>query len=172
MRHADPQYGPVHLSKHDIKDGYYRLFLQPEDCMRLAIILPAYEGEDQLVATPMACTMGWVKSPPTFCTMSETVADETNRRTVENSDIMAAPHRLEEAAAVADEHHGPDVIRKTAPRKNLPRPRRTPQEPTTPAHRPHDGQSRPQLRPPRAPLARGESSDSDERAPPSNRVAA
>ena len=25
--HADPQYGPVHLSKHDIKDGYYRLFL-------------------------------------------------------------------------------------------------------------------------------------------------
>ena len=121
VHHANPQYGPMHLSKHDIKDGYYHLFLRPEDCLCLAIILPAYDDEDQLVAIPMACTMGWIESPPTFCTMSETVADETNRRTVENPD-MAAPHRLEEAAAVADEHHGLRLVQEAAPRTNLPRP--------------------------------------------------
>jgi hypothetical protein len=32
VRHANPRYGPVHLSKYDIKDGYYRLFLNAEEC--------------------------------------------------------------------------------------------------------------------------------------------
>jgi hypothetical protein len=101
VRHADPEYGPVYLGKHDIKDGYYRMFLRPEDCLRLAIILPTYDDEEQLVAIPMACTMGWVESPPTFCTMSETIADETNRRfTTPGS--QAPPHRLEEVAAPFD----------------------------------------------------------------------
>jgi hypothetical protein len=54
-------HGPVHLSKYDIKDGYYRMFLQAEDCCpQLAIIMPRYEDEEQLIAIPMACTMGWV----------------------------------------------------------------------------------------------------------------
>ena len=46
VRHAHPRFGPVFLSKHDIKDGFYRMFLRPSDCPRLAIVLPKYDGEE------------------------------------------------------------------------------------------------------------------------------
>ena len=42
VRHADPKFGPVRISKADIKDGFYRLFLNPSDCLRLGIVLPEY----------------------------------------------------------------------------------------------------------------------------------
>jgi hypothetical protein len=101
VRHAIPTFGPVHLSKHNIKDGFYRMFLKPSDCPRLAIILPLYEGEEQLIAIPMSSTMGWEQSPPTFCSMSETVADVSNAR-LRQSPRRAAPHRLEDLAAIQD----------------------------------------------------------------------
>jgi hypothetical protein len=101
VRQADPLYGLVHLCKFDIKDGFYRMFLKASDCPRLAIILPRYDGEEQLVAIPMASTMGWVESPPTFCTMSETVANLANAKT-KRSPRMAEPRRLELNAAIAD----------------------------------------------------------------------
>jgi hypothetical protein len=56
------------------------MFLKADDCIQLAIILPKYEGEPQLIAVPMAATMGWTESPPVFSVMSETVADVTNRK--------------------------------------------------------------------------------------------
>ena len=110
IRHANPRYGPVRSSKSDVKDGFYRLFLRALDCLRLAVVLPKYEGEPQLVGIPMACTMGWVQSPPTFCTMSETVCDEANRL-FQQSPSHAPPHRLEAAAAVGD-----DLSRDMSPR--------------------------------------------------------
>ena len=72
VRYANPKFGPTYLAKHDIKDGFYRMFLKASDCPRLAIILPRYPGEPQLIAIPMSCTMGWTQSPPTFSVMSET----------------------------------------------------------------------------------------------------
>lgn len=42
IRHADPKYGPVYLSKLDLKDGFYRLHLRPEDAPSLAVVLPKY----------------------------------------------------------------------------------------------------------------------------------
>jgi hypothetical protein len=102
IRHAHPRCGPVYLAKHDIKDGFYRLFLRAKDCPRLAIILPKCEGEEQLIAIPMSCTMGWVQSPPTFSAMSETVADLANAN-FSKSPRTAAPHRLEEAASRLDD---------------------------------------------------------------------
>ena len=102
IRHADPKFGPVRISKADIKDGFYRLFLNPSDCLRLSIVLPQYEGEPQLVGIPLACTMGWVQSPPTFCTMSETVCDISNAM-INQSPASAPPHRMEKAASVEDD---------------------------------------------------------------------
>jgi hypothetical protein len=101
VRHANPCYGPVHLCKFDIQDGFYCMFLKASDCPRLAIILPRYDGEEQLVAIPMASTMGWVESPPTFCTMSEAVPDLANVKT-KQSPRASEPHRLELNAAIAD----------------------------------------------------------------------
>ena len=101
VRHANPRYGPVHMCKFDVKDGYYRMFLNANDCPRLGIILPVYENEEQLIAIPMSTTMGWVQSPPTFCTMSETVADLTNAKQ-RSSPRDAEPHRMEVHAASQD----------------------------------------------------------------------
>ena len=102
IRHANPRYGPVLASKHDIKDGFYRMFLNATDCPRLALVLPQYEGEPQLVAIPMSSTMGWVQSPPTFSVMSETVCDLANQRS-ENLRLPEQEHRLEPLAAAMDD---------------------------------------------------------------------
>lgn len=101
VRHANPKFGPVYLAKHDIKDGFYRMFLKASDCPRLAIILPKYDGETQLIAIPMSCTMGWSQSPPTFSVMSETVTDITNAN-FQRRPREANRHRLEEHASALD----------------------------------------------------------------------
>jgi hypothetical protein len=98
VRHADPKFGLVYLSKHDIKDRFYRMFLKADDCIRLAIVLPKYKGEPQLIAVPMAATMGWTKLPPVFSTMSETVANVANGN-FKSSPHTVLPHRLEEHAS-------------------------------------------------------------------------
>ena len=58
MRHANPKFGPAQALKKDLKDGFYRMFLKAANCPCLALVLPRYEGEEPLVATPMATTMG------------------------------------------------------------------------------------------------------------------
>ena len=57
-----------------MKDGFYRMFLRARDLLRLALVLPKYEGEPQLIGIPMSSTMGWMQSPPSFSTMSETAS--------------------------------------------------------------------------------------------------
>ena len=79
-RHANPKFGPVKTNKQDVKDGFYRMFLDALDCLKLAALLPRYGDEPQLVGIPMSCTMGWAQSPPTFCAMSETACDLVNLR--------------------------------------------------------------------------------------------
>jgi hypothetical protein len=34
IRHANPRYGPVHMNKIDISDGFYRVALCPKTCYR------------------------------------------------------------------------------------------------------------------------------------------
>ena len=101
VRHANPKFGPVRASKYDIKDGFYRLSLRARDCLRLALVFPKFPNEEQLVAIPLSTTMGWVQSPPTFCTMSETVCDLANRAT--RLKLPEQPHRLEDVAAALDD---------------------------------------------------------------------
>ena len=102
LRHASPRYGPPRMAKQDVKDGFYRLYLQALACLRLAIVLPKYGDEPQLLAIPMACTMGWVQSPPTFCTMSETICDLANHA-IATLGSRATPHRLDEPASTQDD---------------------------------------------------------------------
>jgi hypothetical protein len=102
VRHANPKFGPPRLNKQDVKDGFYRMFLRAADCLRLALLLPTYEGEPLMVGVPLACTMGWVESPPTFCAMSETVCDRANALFAA-SPLAAPPHRLNATAALLDD---------------------------------------------------------------------
>ena len=110
VRHQNPKCGPLKGAKHDIKDGFYRLFLRVRDCLHLALLLPRCEGEPPLIAIPMACTMGWVQSPPTFCTMSETVCDLANA-SFQQGNYKVQPHRLSAEMAAMD-----DVSRSVQPR--------------------------------------------------------
>ena len=95
--HANPSEGLFYLAKYSISDGFYWMFLNLEDTLKLSILMPCYEGEPQLVAVPLSLTMRWVSSPPTFCMASETIVDLSNASLYKNTVL---PHHLEDAASV------------------------------------------------------------------------
>jgi hypothetical protein len=66
------------MSKIDISDGFYRIWLEVDKALALAVVLPQYNDELPLMAIPLTLPMGWVESPPTFCTAMETIADLVN----------------------------------------------------------------------------------------------
>ena len=45
LRHANPNEGLVYMVKFDISDGFYCLFLDPDDAPKLAVLMPKYDGE-------------------------------------------------------------------------------------------------------------------------------
>ena len=99
--HAEPHYGPVFMSKIDVADGFYRVWLQLTDIAKLGVALPTSPGQPRLVAFPLALPMGWVESPPYFTTLTETACDLAN--TDLRAHISMRPrntvHRLEAVAA-------------------------------------------------------------------------
>ena len=107
LQHANPSQGPAYLAKYDISDGFYCMFLHPEDMLKLSVLMPCYKGELQLVAVLLSTIMGWVSSPPSFCTASETVADLANASLYKNT---VPPHHLEDAASVHDCWESPQPI--------------------------------------------------------------
>ena len=54
------------------------MFLKADDALQLAVTIPHYDDETQLITVPLSLTMGWTNSPPTFCATSKTAADITN----------------------------------------------------------------------------------------------
>jgi hypothetical protein len=93
---ANPAHGPVYLIKVNIADGFYRIWLNENDIMSLAVSLPPLHGDTLLVALPLVLPMGWTESPPYFTTATETIADMTNHR-LQNR-WQPPPHRLEQLA--------------------------------------------------------------------------
>jgi hypothetical protein len=94
--HSDPTYGPVQFLKIDIADGFYRVWLRLEDIPKLAVAIPNLPGEESLLALPLALPMGWTQSPPVFCAVTETIADEANKRL--RHQAKSKPHRRDRAA--------------------------------------------------------------------------
>jgi len=96
IHHSNPRHGPVHIAKIDLSDGFYRVPLQPEDMMKLAVLFPSRPGEEPLIGLPLTLPMGWKESPPGFCSATETVAD------IANANIRARhiplPHRFDEVS--------------------------------------------------------------------------
>jgi hypothetical protein len=89
---ADPRLGPVHLSKIDIADGFYRIGINTNDIPKLGIMLPGSYGE-KLVGFPLVLPMGWMQSPPIFTAATETVADLANQKLQDQ--VRCGPHRLD-----------------------------------------------------------------------------
>lgn len=80
IRHANRRFGPVHMIKVDIADGFYRMWVSASCVPTLGVIFPHLPGEEPLVAFPLVLPMGWVSSPPYFCALTETVADIANQK--------------------------------------------------------------------------------------------
>jgi hypothetical protein len=95
IRHASPRFGPTYMAKTDLADGFYRLWLAARDIPNLGVVFPAYDDEEPLVALPLTLPMGWVESPPYFCTATKTVVDLAN---AVQTDAMLPPHPLEHLA--------------------------------------------------------------------------
>jgi hypothetical protein len=91
IRHANPRSGPNCMAKTDLADGFYRLWLAARDIPNLGVVFPTYDDKEPLVALPLTLPMGWVESPPYFCTATETVVDLAN---VVRTDAILPPHPL------------------------------------------------------------------------------
>jgi hypothetical protein len=55
---ADQRFGPVEFIKIDIADGFYRIWVKVEDIPKLGVAIPNLDGEEPLVAFPLALPMG------------------------------------------------------------------------------------------------------------------
>lgn len=134
IRHANPRFGPVYLSKIDISDGFYRIQLRPEDALSLAVLLPSMAGEPPMVAIPLSLPMGWVESPPTFCAATETAADLANARYSLWPRQLCTKHRLDaDADSPASPPDYSDLTCGPTGDRSLPRP---PSVTTMPLRRP------------------------------------
>ena len=95
---ADPRHGTVNLSKYDLADAFMRVGLSPSMILKLAVAVPTTSAdEDPLIAVPMVLPMGWMESPPTFCTVTETIADLANAKIAQG--YIPAPYHRHEAIA-------------------------------------------------------------------------
>jgi hypothetical protein len=94
--HADPRHGPVHMIKVDVADGFYRLWAAIQDIPALGVAFPSGPDGVPLVAFPLTLPMGWLSSPPNFCTLTETITDLANAPTLPFP--VDHPHPLEEMA--------------------------------------------------------------------------
>jgi hypothetical protein len=89
IRFANPADGPVYLLKVDVADGFYRVYVAPRDVPKLGVAFPHRDGEEPIVAFPLALPMGWTESPPYFAAFTSLKTGE---------DLL--PHRLD-ATAIA-----------------------------------------------------------------------
>ena len=100
---ANPLHGTVNLSKYDLADAFMRVGLSPSMILKLTVAVPMTSpDEDPLIAVPMVLPMGWMESPPTFCTVTETIADLANAKIAQGY-IPAPYHRHEAVAYTAPE---------------------------------------------------------------------
>ena len=70
---------PFLFSKCDIKDGFWRLSVNPKDAWNFCYALPPKTPNQSLdeieIVIPHALQMGWSESPPFFCAATETARD-------------------------------------------------------------------------------------------------
>ena len=71
---ADPD-AKIFMAKWDIKDGFWRLDCEQGQEWNFCYVLPAPENEPVQLVVPTSLQMGWIESPPYFCTASETARD-------------------------------------------------------------------------------------------------
>ena len=100
IRNANRRFGPTYMIKVDIADGFYRLFVAASTTAALGVVFPHHQDEEPLIAFPLVLPMGWVGSPPFFCSLTETSTDLANRR-LQDKSWDPQTHRLSTIADAA-----------------------------------------------------------------------
>ena len=70
-----PDGANIFQAKWDIKDGFWRLDCKEEDEWNFCYVLPQKPDAPIKLVVPTLLQMGWIESPPYFCTVSETGRD-------------------------------------------------------------------------------------------------
>jgi hypothetical protein len=91
--HVNPRLGPVYLSKVNIADGVYRIWVKAADVPKLGVMLPSEPGQERLVGLPVVLYVGWKESPYMFMSATETMTDFANDQITQGT--KQPPHRLE-----------------------------------------------------------------------------
>lgn len=63
------------MAKWDIKDSFWGMDCRNGEEWNFAYVLPQPEGSPTMLVVPTSLQMGWVESPPYFCTATETARD-------------------------------------------------------------------------------------------------
>jgi hypothetical protein len=70
---------PYKFAKCDIKDGFWRMVVHPDDAYNFCYVLPPSSTntsiDDLILVVPDSLQMGWCESPPFFCAATETARD-------------------------------------------------------------------------------------------------
>ena len=69
--------GPIVFAKIDIKDGFWRMVVPPDQKEHFCYVLPQPNNPDAepMIVVPDSLQMGWKSSPPFFCAATETGRD-------------------------------------------------------------------------------------------------
>jgi hypothetical protein len=63
LKSANPHLGSVYLSKIDIANRFYRIWVRASDGPKLGVLFTSADGEEYLIGFPLALPMGWTESP-------------------------------------------------------------------------------------------------------------
>ena len=86
--HTDPAEGPIYMSKYDFTNGFYQIFLAADDTLKLAVMIPRYDGEPQCVAMPLSLTMGWTNLPSMLSAASKPPISQMRSCTVASHAVL------------------------------------------------------------------------------------
>jgi hypothetical protein len=95
---CQPPSGPVYLSKIDIADGFYRIWVRASYVPKLGVLFPSADGDEYLVGFPLALPMGCTEPPQIFTAATEMVADIAN--TVVSLGSTFGLHRLDSTSEI------------------------------------------------------------------------
>ena len=86
---------PFQFAKLDLKDRFQRMAVSNEDAWNFCYVLPTLKQDIDLddveLVVPNSLQMGWYKSPPFFCSGSETARNLIERMFLE----PMPPHKFE-----------------------------------------------------------------------------
>ena len=91
---ADPNFLFL-ISKIDLKDGYWRMYVSKENAWNFAYVLPKLsEDKPTRLVVPDALQMGWSKFPAFFCAATKTDRDVADKNF--ESKKEEPPHKLKD----------------------------------------------------------------------------